>query len=202
MRYLILGVSLLLSVLVELSKAKVDTFVSRRRSNPAETCAANHDIPCLPAQMITSQCRPEFCREVPTAMTFVYTGGDCKHSYNLQKKSQFLCHDHDAGPPPTNVGERSYIKVTDASQDGNIVYHAGWVQVGETFTLFDDGHDFQNTLVMTIYDHSMTLMQEIIFEASCIYGNMFLCDRYGAAEVCAISNSAQGDLSSCPKDFV
>jgi hypothetical protein len=72
-------------------------------------------------------------------MTFVYTGGDCKHSYHMQKNTHFFCVDHMEGGVPSDIGTLSYIKVIDTTGGGKTTYHEDWVRVrpmGASFLLF------------------------------------------------------------------
>ena len=163
------------------------------------SCSLHHKQKgCLPAQEITSTCQPEMCLSKPSSMTFVYTGGDCKHSYHSQKNTHFFCLDHTPEGAPTEIGTLSYIKVYDTTPSGrSTIYHSDWVRVGETFTLFDNGDHIDDSLVMTIHDSEKKMVQEIIFQATCD-GNMFLCDRLGSVELCGLINDDQGEILSCP----
>ena len=131
-------------------------------------------------------------------MTFVYTGGACKHSFNLQLNDHFFCTDHEENGAPSTLGTLSFIKVVDGTGNSNSTYHADWVRVGETFSLFNNGEEFDDSLTISIYDQEMTLLQEIIYQATCD-GNLFLCDRFGAVELCGLMNEAQGIMDSCPR---
>lgn len=164
----------------------------------ADTCAMHHkNIDCLPAQKTTSSCEPDLCMAKPTAMTFVYTGGNCKHSFNNQLNTHFFCADHIEGGAPSAIGTKSFVKAIDTTGGGNTTYYSDWVHVGEAFTLFNNGHDFDDSLVMTIHDSEMNLLQEIIYQTTCD-GNLFLCDRFGSVELCGLINDAQGVMDSCP----
>lgn len=155
----------------------------------------------LPTQKKLSACSPEMCLSRPTSMTFVYTGGNCNQSYHAQENNHFFCLDHSPEGAPAELGALSYIKVYYTTPNGRSrVYHSDWVRVGETFTLFDNGEELDDSLIMTIHQgegKEKKKVQEIIFHATCD-GNMFLCDRLGAVQICGIINDDQGEILSCP----
>ena len=73
-------------------------------------------------------------------MIFLYNGGDCEQSFNVQgEQGLFFCTDLDGGPP-TVRGESSFIVVTDTK--GETIYHSDWVEVGKPFVLSDGGNNF------------------------------------------------------------
>lgn len=170
-----------------------------------ESCIIHHEsLSCLPAQQRTSSCVPELCLSKPSSVTFVYTGGDCQHSYHAQTNSHFFCLDQQPGGAPIELGTKSYIKAIgiSANTEGDSdFYHADWVRVGQTFKLFNNGHDFDDSLVLKIYDSEMNLVQEIIYKTSC-EGNLFLCDRFGSVELCGMVNDAQGEVVACPESVI
>merc|ERR1712238_222011 len=117
------------------------------------------------------------CKGRPWVITFLYNGGDCSQSDNLQSRQQFDCTDAGSIGPPTNTGEESYITAvprggssgqgskkgsgTEKSKskkesdiDTDIVFFAGTVPVGEKYTLNADRvfDKLAAEMTVTIYD--------------------------------------------------
>ena len=129
-------------------------------------------------------------------MVFLYNGGDCDQSFNVQG-DLFFCTDLNGGPP-TERGTKSYIIVTDTKDQG-IIYHDDWVTVGETFTLSDGGENFEANQIITIYSSNETsnpdnIIQSIQYHSSCS-SNLFLKDRFGATQLVIWVNEDQGVVS-------
>lgn len=93
------------------------------------------------------------CTERPSEMTFLYNGGNCDLSFNIQPSTLFECFDFDGGPP-TEDGAVSYITAFELGADfefgGDGVYFAGFATVGEEFTMFA-GDEFAANMNITIY---------------------------------------------------
>lgn len=130
-------------------------------------------------------------------MVFLYNGGNCDQSYNVQEAGgKFSCQDFEGGPP-IERGEKSFIVVT-ALKD-NTLYHSDWVGVGELFTLSDGGADFVADQLITIYRDDNTadpanIIQSINYHSSCSQ-NLFLKDRFGAVQLVIWINEDQGTVS-------
>ena len=129
-------------------------------------------------------------------MVFLFNGGDCDQSFNVQA-DKFFCNDFNGGPP-TERGEKAYIVVTDIKEQG-IIYYDDWATVGETFTLSDGGNNFQADQFITIYSSDDTsdpanILQAIQYHSSCS-SNLFLKDRFGATQLVIWINEEQGVVS-------
>ena len=130
-------------------------------------------------------------------MVFLFNGGDCDQSFNVQGDDLFFCSDFNGGPP-TERGEKSYIVVTDTKDQG-ILYYDDWATVGETFTMFDGGENFEANQIITIYGSDDTtnpanILQSIQYHSSCS-SNLFLKDRFGATQLVIWVNEDQGTVS-------
>ena len=132
------------------------------------------------------------CSGRPLKMWMLYTGGNCDMSFNVQEPKLFECFDIDKGPP-VEEGTRSFIVVT--SLDGDIVYHRGWVKVGDQYELFDGGEKFEANQNITIYGSRRlgysTMLQTLRYHSSCSQ-NLFLKDRFGASQLVVWQNEDQG----------
>lgn len=109
----------------------------------------------------------------------------------------FFCSDLNGGPP-TDRDASSYILVTDVKGEG-IVYHEGWVQVGQPFTLDDDGNNFEANMLVTIWNSEdmsdpNNILQSMQYHSSCS-SNLFLKDRFGAIQLIQWINEDQGVIS-------
>merc|ERR1712238_258000 len=95
------------------------------------------------------------CNGRPWVITFLYNGGDCSQSYNLQPRQKFDCTDAGSTGPPTNAGDESYITAVPRGDSINaIVFFAGTVPVGEKYTLNADRvyDKLAPEMTLTIYD--------------------------------------------------
>lgn len=139
----------------------------------------------------------EQCSGRPFEMVFLYNGGNCDQSYNVQEAGgKFSCQDFDGGPP-LDRGEKSYIVVTALKDD--TLYHSDWVEVGGLFTLSDGGNDFVADQIVTIFkndqiDNPQNILQSINYHSSCSQ-NLFLKDRFGAVQLVIWVNEDQGTVS-------
>ena len=130
-------------------------------------------------------------------MVFLFNGGDCDQSFNVQEAAgKFFCTDQGEGVP-TQRGEKSYIVVTDL--DGETIFHDNWVVVGELFTLSDGGNNFPADQLITIYNSDNTadpnnVVQAVQYHSSCSQ-NLFLKDRFGAVQLVIWVNEDQGVVS-------
>ncbi|CAB9508061.1 expressed unknown protein [Seminavis robusta] len=169
--------------------------------SPEPPCIFDMDIDCVPP-VGSSSCNAtpppvEQCTGRPFEMVFLYNGGDCTQSYNVQAEGdKFTCQDFDGGPP-IDRGEKSFIVVTALKDD--ILYHSDWVGVGELFTLSDGGENFVADQLVTIYRDSNTadpsnILQSIRYHSSCSQ-NLFLKDRFGAVQLVIWVNEDQGTVS-------
>jgi hypothetical protein len=53
-------------------------------------------------------------------MGFLFNGGDCSQSSNVQADELFSCSDRNGGPPTSTI-ESAFIVVTDTQ--GKTIYH-------------------------------------------------------------------------------
>jgi hypothetical protein len=142
------------------------------------------------------------CEGRPFEMGFIYNGGDCGGSFNIQAVGDiFFCTDSNGGPPTTR-GEASYIVVT-SSNDLGITYHSEWVQAGEYFKLYDGGNFFEDDQTISIWSSNDTrdpnnLLQRMTYHSSCSQ-NLFLKDRFGAVQLVEWVNEVQGRVSCFAK---
>ena len=130
-------------------------------------------------------------------MGFLYNGGDCSNSWNVQEaEGKFFCNDFGEGPP-TELGARSFIVVTDL--EGETIFHSDYVSVGSLFTLSDGGDEFPANQLITIYKTNNTedsdgVLQLVQYHSSCS-SNLFLKDRFGASQLVLWVNEDQGTVS-------
>jgi hypothetical protein len=125
-------------------------------------------------------------------------GGDCSQSFNVQDDNgNFTCMDQGEGVP-TDKGEKAFILVSDL--DGKAVLHKDWVMVGTLFTLSNFGNTVPPDQIIAIYNSDDTantdsLLQVVKYSCSCAQ-NLFLKDRFGAAQLITWVNEDQGTVSS------
>jgi hypothetical protein len=134
--------------------------------------------------------------QTTTQMGFLFNGGDCRQSSNVQGDELFSCSDRNGGPP-TSTNESAFIVVTDTQ--GKTIYHMDWVQVGTEFVLSDGGNNFEPNQLINIYnssdtDNSDNILQAIQYHSSCS-SNLFLKDRFGAVQLVQWVNDFQGVVS-------
>jgi len=125
------------------------------------------------------------CRGRPWVITFLYNGGGCGQSDNLQPRQKFDCSDVDSAGPPTNAGETSYITAVPRGGNLETVFFAGTVPVGEKYTLnADEVYDkLAADMTITIYDREGgSLLQIVDLHLSCSQP-LILFDKFGASEV-------------------
>jgi hypothetical protein len=141
------------------------------------------------------------CLESPSEMVMRYNGGDCGGGFNLQPETLYQCTDAQDSPP-TEVGTASFIVVTGVETQEE--YFAGFVEVGEEFTLQAGLEVAANTDVV-IYDPSDltdpediiasgNVLQTILFHTSCD-DFLFLKDRFGAVQLTEFVNDRQGRVT-------
>jgi hypothetical protein len=134
-------------------------------------------------------------------MVFLYKGGDCDGSFNIQPRTLFQCSDFQGGPPVPD-GELSYI--TAFQLGGGEGYFDGFVRVGEQFTLLADTV-FDANMNITIYNPGnltvpsqiktpANLVQTTNYHSSCTQ-NLFLKDIFGAVQLVIFVNDLQGTVS-------
>ena len=166
-----------------------------------EVCEFDLETTCIPPPGSTScsAAPPPVaqCKGRPYEMIFLFNGGTCDQSFNVQgDEGLFFCRDLNGGVPTTR-GESAYIVVTDTS--GEIVYHSDFVDVGSHFALSDGGNDFESNQIITIYDRNDTsspafVLQSMQYHSSCS-SNLFLKDRFGAVQLIQWVNEEQGVIS-------
>ena len=168
---------------------------------PASTCEFEMNIDCIPpfgAPACNATPPPvEQCSGRPYEMGFLYNGGDCSGSYNVQEEEgKFFCTDFGEGPP-SRLGESSFIVVTDL--EGDTIFHRDFVRVGSVYTLSDGGETFPANQLINIYRNNNTedpdsVLQSVQYHSSCS-SNLFLKDRFGASQLVLWVNEDQGTVS-------
>ena len=139
------------------------------------------------------------CVGRPTQMTMLYNGGPCTQSATPQRSqpSMFYCQDIGDGPP-SFVGAKSYIVVTAVS-DPSTVYYQGFVAVGDTYILENNGNRFVADQNITIYSSDQvgpeSMLQTLFYTSSCAQ-TVYLKDRYGASQLVEWVNDEQGQVTS------
>ena len=171
-------------------------------SAPTVQCMVEVDVACIPSDG-SADCDSilpliTICEDRPFAMVMRYNGGSCAQSFNSQIGTDlFRCIDFQGGPPTTE-GTESFIVATDIKGDG-IIYFAGSVPVGGSFTLSDGGNNVEANMNITIYSSSDTspgnILQTLIYHSSCSR-NLFLKDRFGSVQLVLFVSEDQG-LISC-----
>ena len=186
---------------IEIKEEGASVVIEPETPTMEPSCQFDMDIECVPPAGSTS-CNAtlppvEQCQGRPFEMVFLYNGGDCDQSYNVQEAAgKFFCEDFQGGPP-TARGEKSFIVVTALKDD--ILYHSDWVEVGSLFTLFDGGENFVADQIITIYNSDNTadannIIQSVQYHSSCSQ-NLFLKDRFGATQLVIWVNEDQGVVS-------
>ena len=138
------------------------------------------------------------CTARPSSLQLRYAGGSCLNSLTSQRDG-FSCIDTDSGPPPDQMGNTSYIIVTDTVKQGT-VYFRDTISVGETYTieplLNEEMPDFLRVLVYTSSDTGdpANLLQAVQFASSCDKP-LRLKDRLGASQVVGYENEDQGSIT-------
>ena len=165
-------------------------------------CSFELEIECVPPQGVSScNATPppvEQCQGQPFEMGFIYNGGDCEVSHNIQASGDsFSCEDLN-GAPPTQRGETSYIVVSALTD--NTIYFEGTVAVGDTFTVSDGGNNLLADHIINIYQNQDTnttanLLQAVQYDSSCS-SDLFLKDSFGAVQLLELVNEVQGKISS------
>lgn len=168
---------------------------------PASTCEFEMTIDCVPpfgASTCNATPPPvEQCSGRPYEMGFLYNGGDCSGSYNVQEEEgKFFCTDFGEGPP-SRQGGSSFIVVTDL--EGDIIFHSDFVRVGSVYTLSNGGETFPADQLINIYKNNNTedpdaVLQSVQYHSSCS-NNLFLKDRFGASQLVLWVNEDQGTVS-------
>ena len=158
-----------------------------------ETCEFEMNIECPNCNATPPPV--EQCEGRPLAMGWIYSGGGCENSWNVQE-DKFICEDFNGGPP-TTLGEKSFIVVTDA--DGSVTYHRDYVEVGSLYNHDSGGERFSADSLITIYKNNNTgdlanLLQSVQYHSSCS-STLFLKNRFGANILVQWTNEEQGTIS-------
>jgi hypothetical protein len=140
----------------------------------------------------------EACSGPPSQIGMRYNGGGCDQSNNGQDDSTTRCEDFGNGPPTTK-GTPSYIVVTDALENGNVLYQ-NWVEVNNFFNVsYADAADGTTETYVYIYstqDQSESnLLQFLRFDSSCS-SPLDLGNEFGSVEVTSWTNDDQGYVSA------
>jgi len=131
------------------------------------------------------------CHQTPLTTTLLYNGGNCTQSDNIEALG-YVCQDSKYASPPTQIGELSYIVVTD-SYHQNIVYYQGWVRVGSRYVL-GNGEPMKYGIFVHIYssEDRSNLLQAMAYPASLCTSELELLGRFGASQVVGYTNEKQG----------
>jgi hypothetical protein len=130
-------------------------------------------------------------------MTFRFNAGGCSQSLNGQDDSNFLCMDFQGGPAMSGVKEH-YIVAYDV--EAGLVYHEGYVNVGDQFTILN-GHKLGANTNITVYpsaedaSNSENILQTLVFHTSCSQP-LKLSDRYESVQVIVYANDVQDTVNS------
>ena len=167
------------------------------------------DIDCTSPFGGTCDSLPQYtsqCQERPSEMTFLYTGGDCSGSFNIQPNDIFQCEDFQGGPSSQD-GTLSYIQAVAPSNE-EVVYFSGFVIVGDQFTLSSPevGGLVGMNMNVTIYNpgnltdpsaivQEENMIQSFQFQTSCSPSNLFLMDKFGGIQLYQFVNQAQGTVA-------
>jgi hypothetical protein len=140
----------------------------------------------------------EACSGPPSLIGMRYNGGGCDQSNNGQDDSTFRCEDFGNGPPTTK-GTPSYIVVTDALENGNVLYQ-NWVEVNKFFNVSysgaADGTTETYVYIYSTQDQSESnLLQFLRFDSSCS-SPLDLGNEFGSVEVTSWTNADQGYVSA------
>lgn len=169
-------------------------------AHPSDKCFVDIKVVCIPSDG-SGDCNDiepieARCNQRPLDMLFRYNGGACSQFSNEEPDSLVQCLDFNSGPPAVN-GQISYIKVTDVD-DVALVYHEGFVAVGESFMLNGQVSCMDSTTNVVIYSSADTsrsnLLQSVVYHSDC-RENLFLKDRLGSIQLLSFTNSAQGIMS-------
>jgi hypothetical protein len=164
-----------------------------------KTCELLVNITCTPPPGV-EDCRSippaqEQCEGRPRQMGMLFKGGSCNQSQTsqLSRPDWYECRDFGEGPP-TVEGTASYIVIT-ARYDPSIVYHRGYVAVGDLYNLRDGGNLFVPDQNITIYSSDRTgpktMLQTLVYHSSCTQ-NIFLMEQFGASQLVEWTNDQQG----------
>lgn len=172
-----------------------------RPPSPNLSCLLDLNLDCQPPEGATScnKIPPVVtqCLQRPTEITMLLYGGNCSQSFNMQSSILFRCFDSKSGPP-TTPGSQVFIVATDTKGQG-ITYFSGFVNIGTTYTLSDNGNQVDANMNITIYSSSnlspTNVLETLVYHSSCSSRNLFLGDRFGASQLVAFRNNAQGDIS-------
>jgi hypothetical protein len=159
---------------------------------PTEECDITIEIGCVPLEIPGDSCEQlpplvTICEERATWMQFKYYGGDCSQSANMQTE-KFFCTDF--APLPTSGPV--FIEATE-KKESDVIFFSGEVPLDGLYNVTDpDGDRLPADMNLTIYDsEGGTLLQRVQYHSSCSQ-NLFLKDRYGASQLVAFFNEAQG----------
>mmetsp|Transcript_16587 Transcript_16587/g.18653 ORF Transcript_16587/g.18653 Transcript_16587/m.18653 type:complete len:394 (+) Transcript_16587:52-1233(+) len=125
------------------------------------------------------------CQGRPWVITFLYNGGNCAQSDNLQPRQKFSCIDFTSRGPPTHKGEESYITAVPRGSRSGFIFFAGTVPVGEKFTLNADRvyDKLASEMTLTVYEEEGgDVVQVVDLHLSCSQP-LILYDKFGASEV-------------------
>ena len=138
------------------------------------------------------------CKDRPFAITFRFNAGGCSQSLNDQDNSNFQCMDFRGGPTVSGL-EVYYLVAYDV--EAGLVYHEGYVNVGDQFTILNGDKLGANTNI-TVYSsaedasNSENILQTLVFHTSCSQPSLALSDRYGSVQVIVYANDLQGSVNS------
>jgi len=133
----------------------------------------------------------QVCPGSLSEITFLYNGGGCRQSDNIQiildqryggNLALLSCYDNGSGPPAAGSGDQNYITATADEGD---VYFEGLVKVGEKYTL-NEQRTFDKLsadMTITIFEsQGGALLQIVDVHLSCSQP-LFLFDKFGSSQV-------------------
>ena len=137
----------------------------------------------------------EPCKQTPLTTTFLYNGGDCSQSDNVDALG-FSCRDGLVDSPPSQDGDQSFIVVTNAYKSDPSIYFKDWVTVGSNFEV-GNGELMEQGVWIRIYDAEdmLNLEQEVIYQPSLCSDGLELLNRFGASQIVEYTNEDQGVVS-------
>jgi hypothetical protein len=160
------------------------------------------DFPALPCKLYAPQREGPLttCMHRPLAATFLYNGGGCGQSDNLNFLN-FTCNDFNGGPPVSEGGE-AFIQVKGNGGSGPIVFERN-VTVGDVFVVsgndnYDGSIDFlDEDLQISIFtpEHNGSVLQEVNHVSLTCSSPLELLNRYGSVQVIEVFNAEQGLVS-------
>ena len=134
----------------------------------------------------------------PAGISFTYTGEDCSSTTTSQPNDKYSCDTYSVLP------DTVYIVASEDEDGGGLVWFAGTVSSGDTYTILaSNGGEskFDSNTVITIYDsEGGSILQRTNFHTSCS-APLGVDDQYGANKIEGISfenGAVCGDTDTPP----